>query len=190
MCESQVTLNMAACSGSKLVPPSVVEERACAPTMLAFGVQNMCLLDYESAPCEAPAPSKPPAPSPLGILKKREHVLGDATPFCHRVRFSPQERVHVYSDATAGLPTAVGDSVASHAAVHASTKSSGKKRRRSEAEILQEFNMEKEGYYSNQPTLPRFQICWPDFIYRNPNKGNQPEDCTKRDPDYSPEHAP
>lgn len=183
MCESRLTLNMAACSSSKLTAPSVLEERACAPSMLAFGVQNMCLVGYESAPCEAPAPAKPPASSPRGILKQREHVLGDATPSlvtltttaepsCPRVRFGLEERVHVYSDASD------------------SSTSSGRKRRRSEAEILEEWNMDKKRYYSDQPTLPKFQILKTDFRYPNPFKGEQQEDCKTKDPDYSPEHEP
>ena len=170
MFQSQLSLDMAACSSNKFTPPSVLEERACAPSMLAFGVQNMCLLGYESAPCQAPAPAKPPASSPRGILKQRKHVLGDATPSlvtltgtaepsCPRVRFSFEERVHVYS---------------------------GRKRRRSEAERLKDFDMDEKSYYSNQPTLPRFQILWPDFVYRSPNRGMQPKDCNKMVPDYNP----
>lgn len=180
MCESQLSLDMTACSSSKLAAPSVLGERACAPSMLAFGVQNMCLLGYESAPCEAPAPAKPPASSPRGILKQHKHMLEDATPSlptltstaepsCPRVRFSSKESVHVYSDATS-----------------ASSTSSGRKRRRSEADMLAVWDMQGEAYYSNQKTLPRFQILWPDFIYRNPNKGKQPEDCKTKDPDYNP----
>ena len=185
MCETQLFLDMAACSSSKLAAaPSVLEERASAPGMLAFGVQSMCLVGYESAPCEAPAPAKPPACSSRGILKQRKHVLVGATPSLAtltssaepsrpRVRFTLPERVHVFSEVTAGL----------------ATKSLGKKRRRSEAEILKVWNMKKR-YYRNQPTLPKFQILKTDFRYPNPNKGKQPEDCKTKDPDYSPEHEP
>jgi hypothetical protein len=184
MCDSRLTLKMAACSSNKLTPPSVLEERACAPSMLAFGVQNMCVLGYESAPCEAPAPAKPPASSPCGILKKSKQVLGDATPSlatltgtaepsCPRVRFSLEERVHESSDATS-----------------ASSTSSGRRRRRSEAEILKEWNMRKKRYYKDQPTYPKFQILKTDFRYPKPFKGEQPEDCKTKDPDYLPEHEP
>lgn len=170
MCESQLSLDMAACSSSKLPAPSVLEERACAPSMLAFGVQNMCLLGYESAPREAPAPAKPPASSPRGILKKSKHVpegatpslmtlTGTAEPSCPRVRFSLEGRVHV---------------------------SSGTKRRRSEADRLKDFDMKAENYYSKQPTYPRFQILWQDFVYPSTNRGKQPKDCNKKDPDYNP----
>jgi hypothetical protein len=165
---------MAACSSNKSTPLSVLDERACAPSMLAFGVQNMCVLGYESAPCEAPAPAKPPASSPRGILKKSKHVPGGATPSlatltgtaepsCPRVRFSLEERVHV---------------------------SSSKKRRRSEVQILKEWNMQKKRYYKDQPTYPKFQILQPDFRYPKPFKGEQPEDCKTKDPDYRPEHEP
>ena len=184
---------MAACSSNKSTPPSVLEERVPAPGMLAFGVQNMCVLGYDSTACEAPAPAKPSVPLPPGILKKSKHVPGGATaslvtltgttePSCPRVRFSLEERVHVYSDATAGLAT----TPALAAAASASSTSSGRKRRRSEAERLKDFDMKEEAFYSNRPTLPRFQILWPDFVYRNPNRGKQPKDCNKKDPDYNP----
>ena len=167
---------MAACSSNKLTPPSVLEERVPAPGMLAFGVQSMCVLGYDSTPCEAPAPAKPSAPLRPGILKQREHVPGGATPSLAtltttaepsrpRVRFSSQKREHVFS----------------------STQSSDtKRRRRSEADRLKDFDMKQESFYSNQPTLPRFQILWPDFVYRSPNRGKQSKDCNKRDPDYNP----
>ena len=81
------------------------------------------------------------------------------------MRFSSQKREHVFS----------------------STQSSDtKRRRRSEADRLKDFDMKQESFYSNQPTLPRFQILWPDFVYRSPNRGKQSKDCNKRDPDYNP----
>lgn len=48
--------------------------------------------------------------------------------------------------------------------------------------------MEKKAYYSKQPTLPKFQILQADFRYPKPFKGEQTEDCSIKDPDYSPEH--
>jgi hypothetical protein len=90
--------------------------------------------------------------------------------------------MHVYPDATADVAT----TPTLAAVVGDSTKSSGTKRRRSEAEILEEWNMEMKAYY-NQPTLPKFEILKTDFRYPNPFRGEHTEDCKTKDPDYSPE---
>lgn len=70
--------------------------------------------------------------------------------------------------------------------VGGSTKSLPTKRRRREAEILQEWDMLPKAYYK-KPTLPKFQIYKPGFKTFDPFEGEQTEDNKSKDPDYYPE---
>jgi len=124
----------------------------------------MRLVGYESAPSAALAPAKSPASSLRSILKKPKPVLGSAT---------------------ASLPTLTSTAQPSGARV--STESLPKKRRRSEAEMLLEWEMRPKAYYRNQPTLPKFQTYKRDYRSFDPYKGEQTEDNKTKDPDYNPE---
>ncbi len=142
----------------------------------------MRLVEDESAPSAALAPAKPPAPSLRGILKQPEPVLtSTAKPPRARVRFSLAARVQEYSHATADFAT----TLTLAPIVGSSTESLLKKRRRREAEILEEWNMQPEAYYK-KPTLPKFQIYKPGYKTFDPFEGEHTEDNKTKDPDYNP----
>jgi hypothetical protein len=185
MCESGVTLQMAAESSSKLAPPS----------MLASGVQIMRVVEYESTPCATLASAQPPASSLRGILKQRKPVQGSATPSLPTlsstaqpsracVRFSLAALIQEYSHATADFAT----TLTLAPIVDGSTKSLPTKRRRSEVDMLEEWDMQPEAYY-NKPTLPKFQIYKPGYKTFDPFEGEHTEDNETKDPDYNPKQG-